>query len=91
MEVRLRDQAAGAAELKVQVDQYKRRVIEVEGEAAAAEDVSAPEHDRLRADNRRLVARVVSTSTRRNSRSFIISLSTQETPGFHRVDRMRTF
>ena len=69
MEVRLRDQAAGAAELKVQVDQYKRRVIEVEGEAAAAEDVSAPEHDRIRADNRRLVARVVHSLNPRSFRS----------------------
>ena len=56
MEVRLRDQAAGAAELKTQVDEYKARVIQAEGEAAAAEDVSAPELDRLRGDNRRLVA-----------------------------------
>ena len=67
--MRLRDQAAGAAELKVQVDQYKRRVIEVEGEAAAAEDVSAPEHDRIRADNRRLVARIVHSLNHRSFRS----------------------
>lgn len=54
MEVRLRDQASGAAELKVQLDKYKQQIID--GETAASKEVTEVEKERLRCDNRRLVA-----------------------------------